>query len=78
MSHSVRPFLFFRRMEPHIDDGYRTPRIEDAVDRAIPLLQSVESNHDVQVEATNTIFTMAYVKVTDMQTELTRSNVLKK
>ena len=61
----------FRRMELYIDNIYRTPRLEDAPDRALPALQSVESNQVVQVEAEIKIFTVASGKVTDMQTELT-------
>ena len=48
------------------------------VDRALPLLQSVESNHVAQIKAENKIFTVASGKVTDMQTELTQLNGLEK
>ena len=58
-------------MELYIENGYHTPRLEDAVDRALTLVQSVESKHVVQINAANKIFTVASGKVTDMQTELT-------
>ena len=32
----------FIRMEFYIENGYLTPRLGDAVDKALPLLQSVE------------------------------------
>ena len=57
----------FRRMEQYIENGYRISRLGDAVDIALLLLQSVESNHAVQVQVENKIVTMEYGRVTDMQ-----------
>ena len=74
----MRALSVFRRMELYIENGYRTPRIKNSVDIAIPLLQSIELDHVVQVEAENTIVTVSSGKVTDMQTELTRLNGSKK
>ena len=74
----MRALYVFRRMEQYIENGYRISRLGGAVDIALLLLQSVESNHAVQVQVENKIVTMEYGRVTDMQTELNRLNGLKK
>ena len=38
----LRALSVFRRMEIYIENGYLTPRLGDAVDKALTLLQSVE------------------------------------
>ena len=68
----------FIRMEFYIENGYLTPRLDYAVDRALTLLQSVESNHDVQIKTGNTIVTVSSGKFSGMHTELTRLNGLNK
>ena len=45
--------------ELYIENGYSTPRLESAVERAIPLLQRVESSFIGLVETANTAFTLA-------------------
>ena len=65
-------------MELYIENGYSTPRLESAVERALPFLQRVESGFIGRVETSNTDFTLAGGKVTTMQAELTRLNDLKK
>ena len=62
----MRALSVFRRMELCIDNEYHTPRLEYSVDRALTLLQSLESNHGVQVKASNTNFTVASGKFTSM------------
>ena len=62
----LRALSVFRRMELCIDNEYHTPRLEYSVDRALTLLQSLESNHGVQVKASNTNFTVASGKFTSM------------
>ena len=74
----LRALSVFRRMELYIENGYRTPRLEYAGGRALKLLQRVESNHVMFVEAENTIVNVEYLKVTYIQTELTQLNGLKK
>ena len=37
----LRALSVFRWMELYIKNGYRTPRLEDAVDRSLTLLQSL-------------------------------------
>ena len=51
-------------MEDYIANGYSTPKLEGAVERAVPLLQHVESGYVRQVASANTAVGLASGEVT--------------
>ena len=73
----LRALSVFKRMELYIKNGYSTPRLESAVERALPFLQRVESGYIGRVQKADTVVTMAGRKVAATQAELTRLNDLK-
>jgi len=74
----LRAYSVFRRLEQFIGDGYSTPKLEEAVDRAIPLIIRVESSYTAKVAAANAAVESASGKVAEMVDELKRLNEMKK
>lgn len=73
----LRALSVFKHMENYIANGYSTPKLEDAVDRALPLLQHVELGYVGRVESATKAITLATADVTAMELELTRLNDLR-
>ena len=62
----------FRGMEEYIENGYDTPGLEQAVERALPMLEQAEAVFLSNVERENATLTAASNAVNDMKSELKR------